>query len=928
MLELSGISKKYKTGAFIQTALDGVDLTLRDNEFVAILGPSGSGKTTLLNIIGGLDRYDEGDLVINGRSTKDYKDRDWDTYRNHTIGFVFQSYNLIPHQSVLDNVTLALTIGGVSGGKRKEMALKALEQVGLLEHAHKKPNQLSGGQMQRVAIARALVNNPDIVLADEPTGALDTETGIQVMELLKEVAKDRLVVMVTHNPELADTYATRIINIKDGKIIEDSRPVEAGEIKAKEADTGKVKKAGMKFPTSFKLSLNNLRTKFGRTLLTAIAGSIGIIGIALILAMSNGVNDYIYNIQHDTMASYPLTINSSEFDMTQVLDADGSFSMDTSSGDRNRSGLYADTADLDFGSGGASYKTNNLAEFKKYLDNPDSEIHKYLGENGVTYSYKTAFTVYSQDSDGAYVDTNDDPGESRVSMLRNLFGGGAFRNSTSAESAKNFYEMAPGKDGEPVSDMIKDNYELVAGEWPTEATDVVVVLAEDNSLTAEALYQLGVITMSEYNDLSDQAKEGQLEKKLSDGYELLLNREFYLVPQSRYYEKKENGTFGEREADLMSIKGYVDDSIRLKVSGVVKPGADLSTTLIDGLAGYTSALTDLVVKETDESEVVKAQEASPDINVLTGVEFYAADNAAKARDAKEYAQNLSVADKASMYQMILLYRSTQGEDEAQSEEDKRLEEQMQQQMQAQAAAGNQMSEEQMLAMYLDTWLASDPKEEDLVKLYDNYIGSTSYDANMESFGKVNKDAPSAINIYTDTFEDKDAMKECIAAYNNGVEEKDKITYNDIIGILTSSMTRIVNVLTAVLVGFVSVSLIVSSIMIGIITHISVLERTKEIGILRAMGASKGNIAQVFNAETILIGLASGLIGVGVAVALTFPMTSIMRTAMEGAENVRAFISPLQGAILIGLSMVITFIGGIIPSRKAANKDPVTALRSE
>ncbi len=928
MLELSGISKKYKTGAFLQTALDKVDLNLRDNEFVAILGPSGSGKTTLLNIIGGLDRYDEGDLIINGKSTRDYKDRDWDTYRNHTIGFVFQSYNLIPHQTVLQNVALALTIGGINGTRRKEMAEEALKKVGLSEHIHKRPNQLSGGQMQRVAIARALVNNPDIVLADEPTGALDTETGLQVMELLKEVAKDRLVVMVTHNPELADTYATRIIHIKDGRITEDSRPLDEKELKSVPAEAERVKRSGMKLPTSFKLSLNNLKTKFGRSLLTAIAGSIGIIGIALILAMSNGVNDYIYNIQHDTMSSYPLTINSSEFDMTSVLNADGSFSVDSSTGDRTRSGLYANTADLDFGSTGASYKKNNLSEFKKYLDDPDSEIRKYLGENGVTYSYKTAFTVYSKDSDGAYTDTNDDPGESRVSALRSLFAGDAFRQSNSAESAGNFYEMAPGKDGEPVSDMIKDSYDLVAGEWPKEAEDIVIVLSEDNSLKLEELYQLGVITKTEYDDYTDKAKQGQIEEKISDDYGPLLDREFYLVPQSRYYEKKDNGTFGQVEADLMNINSFIDESIRLRVSGIVKPGENLSVDLIDGLAGYTSALTDLVVDETDDSEVVKAQEADPDVNVLTGVRFVAEDDAAKAKDAKDYASSLSVSEKASMYQMIMLYRATQGDEDTDEASEEQIQQQMQQQMQADTMAGNPVSEEEMLAATLDAWLASDPKQEDLVKLYDNYIGNTSYDENMENFGKVNKEAPSAINIYTDTFEDKDSMKACIDSYNETVDEKDRITYNDLIGILTSSMTRIVNVLTAVLIGFVSVSLIVSSIMIGIITHISVLERTKEIGILRAMGASKRNIAQVFNAETILIGLASGLIGVGIAVALTFPMTAIMRTTMEGAENVRAFITPVQAAVLVGLSMLITFIGGIIPSRKAANKDPVAALRSE
>ncbi len=920
MLRLEGITKKYKTGDFLQTALDGVDLSLRDNEFVAILGPSGSGKTTLLNIIGGLDRYDSGNLLINGVSTKNYHDRDWDTYRNHTIGFVFQSYNLIPHQSVLDNVALALTIGGISGKERKERALKALDEVGLTEHRNKKPNQLSGGQMQRVAIARALVNDPEIVLADEPTGALDTETGLQVMELLKKVANDRLVVMVTHNPELANEYANRIINIKDGKIIQDSNPVTEEELSAPESadksTPGKVRRSGMSFGTSFKLSLNNLRTKMGRTILTAIAGSIGIIGIALILAMSNGVNNYIYDIQRDTMSSYPLTIESQELDLSSVLSADSS---DASSGNTDGEGLYADVSDVSIGVTGASYKKNDLEAFKKYLDNADSEINRYIGKNGITYGYTPAFTVFTKDPDDAYVDTNDDPQDSNVSAVRSMFAGLTINRSNANQTASNFSELTPGKNGALISDLVTDNYELKAGDWPKEYNEIVIKLGTDNSLNAIALYQLGVITYSEYQDMVKDESSEPL-RKISDNFDSLINKEFYLVPQSAFYVKNDSGNYVEKPADIMNIEGYIDNSIKLKVSGIVKPVNDSSTEQISTVAAYTSKLTDKIVEETDKSQVVKDQEADHEINVLTGVGFEAKNDEEKARHAKEYASNLSVSDKAAMFQVIMMYYQQQKEsDKSESRESTDV---------SGIPASGAVTGEEALAASLDAWLASDPKTEDLVKLYDNYIGDNSYDDNMLAFGKVNKNKPSVINIYTDTFEDKDGVTQAIQDYNDSVSEEEKITYTDIIGLMTSSMTRIVNVITAVLIGFVSVSLIVSSIMIGIITHISVLERTKEIGILRAMGASKSNISRVFNAETMIIGLASGLIGVGIAVLITLPMTEIMRHSMEGAENVRAYLSPIHAVILIGLSILVTFIGGILPARRAARKDPVTALRSE
>ena len=922
MLEIKGISKEYTTGAFTQTALDGVDLVLRDNEFVAILGPSGSGKTTLLNIIGGLDRYDSGDLVVNGKSTKDYRDRDWDTYRNHTIGFVFQSYNLIPHQSVLDNVALALTIGGVSGKEKRERAAQALEKVGLGEHMHKRPNQLSGGQMQRVAIARALVNNPDIVLADEPTGALDTDTGLQVMELLKEVAKDRLVVMVTHNPELADDYATRIIHIKDGKITEDSAPVSTEEIlkaagRGSEGADKKVKRAGMSFPTSFKLSLNNLKTKFGRTFLTAVAGSIGIIGIALILAMSNGVNDYIDGIQRDTMTSYPLEIRSKALDMSSVLNASGGIDSGGNTGtDSESTGLYADTSDVTFGSTGVAYKKNDLKAFKQYIEDQDSPIRQYIGNNGVNYTYNTAFTVYTKDPDGEYINTDDSPGDESASRMRNVLSGQFLTSNSGDTSAVNFSELTPGKDGKLISDLITDNFDVIDGKWPENYDETVLVISGDNSVSAELLRQLGIITAKEYDDLLDGAEAGETRKKISDDFSRIIGREFYLIPASSLYQRNENGTFTQQTIDLMNVEKYTDESIKLHISGIVKQKDSVQTDLVSTAVAYTSLLTDKIIGETDASPVVKAQEEKRDVNVLTGVGFEPRDDAGKAEDAVKYASSLSVPEKASMFQMIMLYRAQQAEKEGTDSGE---------QMQSGSMEG---ADEAGLAGALDAWLASDPKQEDLVKLYDNYIGESSYDSNMEAFGKVDKDTPATINIYTDSFDDKNGVSDCISAYNDSVDEKSRITYNDIIGIMTSSMTRIVDVITAVLIGFVSVSLVVSSIMIGIITHISVLERTKEIGILRAMGASKGNISQVFNAETILIGLAAGLIGVGVAVGLTFPMTAIMRSTMEGAENVRAFLFPAHAALLVGLSMLVTFLGGIIPARKAAGKDPVTALRSE
>ena len=921
MLKIKGISKEYKTGAFTQKALDKLDLTLRDNEFVAILGPSGSGKTTLLNIIGGLDKYDEGDLIINGVSTKDFKDRDWDTYRNHTIGFVFQSYNLIPHQSVLENVEIGLTIGGISGKEKRQRAIKALEEVGLKDHINKRPNQLSGGQMQRVAIARALVNNPDIVLADEPTGALDTDTGIQVMELLKEVAKDRLVVMVTHNPELANDYATRIIKIKDGKIKEDSQPIEENDL-VEDAPIDKKskfsKKSGMSFATSIRLSLNNLKTKFARTLLTAIAGSIGIIGIALILAISNGVNNYIYDEQKSTMSAYPLTIKAQDMDMSGVFDSGvGLSNTSADEGKRNREGLYVDTAVATFGDKGISYKKNNLEEFKKYLDNPNSEINKYIGSNGINYTYNTKMTVYSKDSEGNYVNSNDDPSGKNSSDL-NMFSVN-ISDGASSSSASNFSELTPGRNGNTVSDLVKSNYKLVAGDWPTNAQDIVLNLSDTNSLSAISMYQLGIITKDEYKQIIEDSEnssgDSAQEKKISDSLNNLVGREFYLVPEFEFYNKKSNGTFERANVDGLNIQSYIDKSIKLRVTGVIKPVDSSKNDSVSTVAAYTYKLTDQLVEKANESEVIKDQEANKGINILTGVKFKANGKAEKAEDAKEYASNLPTKEKANLYTMIMAYRNAENSSKGNDD-----------------GSGSMMTmpvtdSESYFASSLDAWLASNPSQEDLVKIYDSYIGSNSYDEVMDKLGKVDKNSPSAINIYTDSFEGKNGVTAAINDYNSKAKDSDKITYTDLVGLMTSSMTRIVSSITSVLIAFVSVSLIVSSIMIGIITHISVLERTKEIGILRALGASKANISQVFNAETGIIGLASGVLGIGISIALTFPMTAIMRHLMK-ADNISASFSPWNAIILIGISIAITLIGGLIPAKKAAKKDPVLALRSE
>ena len=917
MLQIKNIRKQYKTGELIQSALDDVSLNLRDNEYVAILGPSGSGKTTLLNIIGGLDRYDSGDLVINGISTKKYKDRDWDSYRNHTIGFVFQSYNLIPHQSILANVELALTISGISKGERKRRAKEALTKVGLGGQFHKRPNQMSGGQMQRVAIARALVNDPDILLADEPTGALDSETSVQVMNLLREVAKDRLVVMVTHNSELAEEYANRIVKLRDGKIIDDSNPYQVDNAKLEPPKHKNMGKASMSFLTSLSLSFNNLRTKKGRTILTSFAGSIGIIGIALILALSTGVNAYITNIQKETMVSYPITIEAQAMDLSSMMNA-GRDDMRPSGKTHELDAVYANSSGLERASkASTSVKKNNLTDFKKYLDNPDSKIHQYLGSNGIIYTYDVKFDAYAYDPDGTLVntdgstfDTSNSSGMMGMGGMNGGMGGGMEGMGSMGglmSSSENFAELMPGAGDKIISEAITDNYSVIYGSWPGAYNEVILVLDENNEISTSALYELGLLPASEYKEILEKLNDNE-EIELKDhkwSYEDICNHTFYMIPACDYYVENEKGLFINISEDKDKFDELLKNSVQLKVVGVARLNENASYSSFSGSIGYTKALTDYLIEYANNSPVVKAQEENPDVNVVNGMSFAPKDDKAKIADTIEYLGGLNISEKATFCKEIL--KSVYSDNP-----------QMLQQAMNMGEAD--------LAATLDDYL-KDPEDDVLLTIYNAYISAGSYDDNMKAFGMISLDAPSSISIYADSFDDKDAIATCIEDYNKTVSEDDKITYTDIVALLMSSVTTIVNVISYVLIAFVAVSLIVSSIMIGIITFISVLERTKEIGILRAIGASKRNISQVFNAETFIVGFLAGLIGVGLSMLILVPGNMIIH-AVTGSSDVNASLPILSAAVLVLLSMGLTLIAGLLPAKKAAKKDPVIALRTE
>ncbi len=905
MLQLKDIVKTYTTGDLTQNALNGVSLSFRESEFVSILGQSGSGKTTLLNIIGGLDRYTSGNLVINGVSTKEYRDADWDYYRNNSIGFVFQSYNLIPHQTVLANVEMALTLAGVSRRERRQRAVAVLKKVGLSEHIHKRPNQMSGGQMQRVAIARALINNPDILLADEPTGALDSETSIQIMELLKEIAKDKLVVMVTHNPELAEMYSTRIVKLKDGRVVDDSNPCRS---EPGAADARRKKRISMSFLTALSLSFNNLRTKKGRTLLTSLAGSIGIIGIALILALSTGMNAYIADVQKDTMSSYPITISAQTIDISGIMGVRGEV-VGAMRGDHASNapsdGVYADYQDMKASQMvSTSIVENNLTEFKKYLDDPDSEIHRYLGENGIVYTYDVSFDVYSHDADGSLVSSDaETDGPSGITKNAGILNRvSRVTGAASEDGASNFSELMAGANGAAVSPVLTDSYEVLYGDWPQAYNEIVLVLDEDNRMDATALYQLGLITRRQYDAALAQIKNGEDAEELRFSYEELCSHVFYLVAACDQYAENENGTFSYLAEHVLNEELLLNNAVELKVVGIIRPREDAKNAGISTAAAYTSALTDYLIVHTNESAVIRAQEATPDVNVLTGMKFELADDAARADDAKKYLSGLGVSEKASFYQLMIYYSGA-------------------------AASGSAPMDEGQMAQALDMWLANDPGEEILLKVYEQFLTGSTYEGNLEAFGKVGHDAPASISLYTDTFESKDAVAQCIAEYNETAGEDAQIAYTDYVALLTSSLTTIIDGISYVLVAFVSISLIVSCIMIGVITHISVMERTKEIGILRALGASKRNISQVFNAETFIIGCCAGILGVSVSLLALFPINSIIER-LSGLVGLEAQLSAASSAMLIAISIVITILGGLLPAKKAARKDPVIALRTE
>ena len=907
MLKLKKITKTYISGDEKVEALKGIDIEFRKSEFVSILGQSGCGKTTLLNIIGGLDRYTDGDLIINGKSTKDFKDRDWDLYRNYSVGFVFQSYNLIPHQSVLANVELALTISGYSKEEKRKKAVEALKSVGLEDKIHKKPNQLSGGQMQRVAIARAIVNNPDIILADEPTGALDTKTSLQIMELLKEISKDKLIIMVTHNPELAEKYSNRIIKLVDGKVTDDSNPYNGKKEKVRENSNKKKRKTQMKFATALRLSLNNLMTKKGRTILTAFAGSIGIIGIALILSLSSGMNDYIKDIQKSTMVSYPISIEAESMDVTSILSARKDMKTPKEI-EHEKDAVYSNVSSIERASEVTTSLTkNNLTEFKKYLESENCEINNYVGEHGIVYSYDTKFDIYAYDSEEKLVNTNGSTFETSSTSVTSSIS--ALKSQMPVMSMMNsdtFEELMPGTGDMVISNAITDEYDVIYGEMPKKYNEVVLILDKNNEISATTLYELGLLPSQEYKDILDKIDNDE-EVKLNTqkiSYEDICNQTFKLIPVCDYYIKDENGLYKYVGDNIGKEESLLENAVELKITGVIRQKEDSENATISGTVGYTKLLTDYIINYTNNSEVVKAQEENPEINVVNGLSFKILNDEEKAKEAKRYLLQLGISEKAELATSIL--QTTYAGDEQKSK-----------QMMA-------MSETQ-LANRLDQYLQS-ADQNTLVSMYDNYISSGSYDDNMSSFGKVNLEAPASINIYTDTFENKDKITDCIEKYNETASEENKITYTDYVGLLMSSVTTIIDTITYVLIAFVSISLIVSSIMISIITYISVLERTKEIGILRAMGTSKNDVSKIFNAETFIEGLVSGLLGVGITLLLNIPINIIIEK-ITGISGISAL--PLNGGIiLIIISVILTVIAGLVPSKIAAKKDPAVVLRSE
>ena len=1023
MLQIKNICKQYKTGNLIQKALDGVSLNLRDNEFVAILGPSGSGKTTLLNIIGGLDRYDSGDLIINGISTKKYKDRDWDSYRNHTIGFVFQSYNLIPHQTVLSNVELALTISGVSKAERRKRAKRALEQVGLGDQGHKKPNQMSGGQMQRVAIARALVNDPDILLADEPTGALDSETSIQVMNLLKEVAKDRLVVMVTHNPELAYEYATRIVELKDGVIRSDSNPFNVDNKTLKVPQHKNMGKSSMSLKTSLSLSFNNLKTKKARTILTSFAGSIGIIGIALILSLSNGINQYIQSIEEETLSEYPLQIQSTGFDITSMMDTQSS---DDSTKEDGEVQVFQMLTNI-FSRVGS----NDLTSLKEYLDSNKGDLSKYT--KSVEYTYNVVPQIYSANTESIR-QVNPDRSFAALGL-----GASSTSNSTmsSMMSTNVFYQMPQN------TDLYQEQYDVKAGRWPKKYNECVLVLNNNGKISDFMLYTLG---LRDYSELDTMIQQFSQEEKVtvpdnsqSYSYDDIIGINFKLVNPSDCYQYDANyNIYRDKTDDQAYMKQLIDNGENLEIVGIVQPSDGANVTMLQSGIGYLPSLSDHVINQAQSSEIVQKQLATLDIDVFTGKRFddpesssldmnslftvdsetlqsaFSFDQSKISMDMdnvdfsqlsidpsllpsldvdsllgnikfelttdqinqisqkimtqfQQYLKDNNFTDPSKMDEYFRAYlQSDAAKNLIQSEMTALIQESG---MAKQFAANLQSQMQTMMAQYseviansLKQQLATvmtdqmdnfssqfqdaisidtskfasaikvNMSEEELSELMLSLMSedSFSYENNLQKLGYASKDEPSGINIYPLDFESKQEVINVLDQYNENVEKVDEdkvITYTDYVGTLMSSVTDIINVISYVLIAFVAISLVVSSIMIGVITYISVLERKKEIGILRAIGASKRNISQVFNAETFIIGLFAGVLGIVITLLLLIPGNMIIHD-IAGSQDVSAILPVTGAVVLIILSVVLTLIGGLIPAKKAALEDPVTALRTE
>ena len=881
MLELKNIVKDYSAGDARVEALRGVDLEFGDSEFAAILGPSGCGKTTLLNIIGGLDRYTSGDLVIRGKSTKQFTERDWDTYRNHSVGFVFQSYNLIPHQTVLSNVELALTLSGVSREERRRRAAEALEKVGLGDQLKKKPNQLSGGQMQRVAIARALVNNPEVLLADEPTGALDSETSIQVMEILRQVAKDRLVIMVTHNPELADQYATRIIRLLDGKIVSDNA-AEAEHTGAEEAtaENASERKTSMGFLTALNLSLNNLMTKKGRTILTAFAGSIGIIGIALILSLSNGVNRYIERVQRDTLSSYPVQIDERTVDMTDTMA--GLMDIDLEGKERADGKVYSGSRMTQLMSSWMSGVTeNDLAGFKTWLEDPANEIDRYV--SGIRYEYNTPLLLYRMDLDKPLqVNPSTVMESSGMADMMNMMGSGTGIQETMMNTtARRMNVFTPLLNND---ELLKSQYAVLAGRLPEAMDEVVIMLNSRNELSDYTLYSIGLRDQSELKEQFEQLMRGvPIEtEELEFSYDELLKMRFRMLLNTDVFTK--SGTlWTDNSGDADYIARKLQDGMELKIVGVVKPAKSGLSSESGGI-GYRTELVDYLLEQVRDSEIAREQLANPGTDVFTGQPF-----SAVAQDALSLLDSMEVEDFMEMLESKGLI-----------------------------PAGMIPKEYRMFLT------------KDLLKQFVGQgvmmISGNTLEANLEKMGISDPDKPASVYIYPKDFESKNRITEKIEGYNAQAGEEHAVRYTDYVGLMMDSVTTIVNAISYVLVAFVAISLVVSSIMIGIITYISVLERTKEIGILRAIGASRRDVSRVFNAETLIVGFAAGVIGILVTLGLTV-VANIILSNLTGIPDIAA-LPPVAGVILVGISMLLTLIAGIIPSRIASRKDPVVALRTE